>query len=262
MNGQESVELSGESITLGAGWEGGLNSILVSGGEATINNSLISTQNKRITLAENGKSLTLNGNIETGTQTTQIGNLGTGTLTLNGDRTGGNALIIRDGMVTANGIISKTGGGVTQVVDKGVLVSSRKQGPSIQPGSQGLALREQGVFRLAAANQIASFVNFVGGKLEMNGFSNDTPVIGNAALSANSVIDFSNPEAESLAIADVSKNTNWKPGATLQIVGFATGDSLRFGKDAQALTEAQLAAIRFDGEPAQIDANGYVTPQP
>jgi len=76
------------------------------------------------------------------------------------------------------------------------------------------------------------------------------------------VIDFSNPAAESLAIADVSKNTNWKPGAILQIVGFATGDSLRFGKDAQALTEAQLAAIRFDGKPAKIDAQGYLTPSP
>lgn len=262
MNGQEGVELSGESITLGAGWEGGLNSILVSGGEATINNSLISTQNKRIALGEKGKSLTLNGNIETGNQTTQIGNLGKGLLTLNGDRSGGNALIIRDGMVIANGILSKTGGGVTQVVDKGVLLSSRKQGPSIQPGSQGLALRDKGVFRLAAPNQIASFVNFAGGKLEMNGFSNNTTVIGNAALSANSVIDFSNPAAESLAVADVSKNTNWKAGATLQIVGFTKEDSLRFGKDANGLTQAQLAAIQFDGKPAKIDAEGYVSPVP
>jgi len=185
MNGQGGVELIGESITLGAGWEGGLNSILVNGGEVTINNSLINTQNKRITLNQGGKSLTLNGNIETGNQTMQVGNLGDGILTLNGDRSGGNALIIRDGPVTANGILSNTGGGVTQVLDKGVLISSRKNGPSIQPGSHGLALREKGLFRLGAANQIASFVNFAGGKLEMNGFSNDTPVIGNAALSAN-----------------------------------------------------------------------------
>jgi hypothetical protein len=262
MNGLGGIELNGEAITLGAGWDGGLNSILVNGGEVTINNSLISTQNKRITLGNKAESLTLNGNIETGNQTTQIGNLGKGLLTLNGNRSGGNALIIRDGMVNANGILSNSGGGVTQVLDKGVLVSARKKGPSIQAGSKGLAIREKGVFRLGAANQIASFLNFAGGKLEMNGFSNEAPVIGNTALSTNSVIDFSNPEAESLAIADVSKNTNWKAGATLQIVGFTTGDSLRFGENAQGLTAAQLASIKFDGKPAKIDADGYVTPAP
>lgn len=262
MNGLGGVELSGESITLGAGWDGGLNSILVNGGEVTINNSLINTQNKRITLGEKAKSLTLNGNIETGNQTTQIGNLGTGTLTLNGDRSGGNALLIRDGTVTANGILSNTGGGVTQVLDKGVLVSSRKQGPSIQAGSFGLALRENGVFRLAAPNQIASFINFAGGKLDLAGFSNGKPVIGNISVTANSVIDFSNPKGESLAIADVSKNTNWKAGAILQIVGFAKGDSFRFGENASGLTETQLAAINFDGKPAKIDAQGYLTPSP
>jgi hypothetical protein len=261
-NGQGRVELSGESITLGNGGGGSMNSILVAGGEVTINNALINTQNKRITLDEKAQSLTLKGNIETGGQPMLIGNLGQGALSIYGDRSGGNALIIRDGTVTAFGILSNTGGGVTQVIEKGVLVSSRKQGPTIQQGSSGLALREKGVFRLGAPNQIASFLNFAGGKLEMGGFSNDKPVIGNAALNANSVIDFSNPAAESLTIADVSKNTNWKAGATLQIVGFTQGDSLRFGESANGLTQAQLAAIKFDGKPAKIDTNGYVTPSP
>jgi hypothetical protein len=261
-NGQGSVKLDGEAITLGAGSEGTFNSILVNGGDVTINNKLINTQNKRITLNETGKSLTLNGGIETGNQTTQIGNLGQGKLTLNGDRSGGNSLIIRDGKVLATGILSNTGGGVTQVLDKGVLVSARKKGPSIQAGSKGLAIREKGVFRLGAANQIASFLHFAGGKLEMNGFSNDTPAVGNAALGADSVIDFSNSEAESLTIADVSENKNWKQGATLQIVGFTKGDSLRFGENAKGLTEAQLASIKFDGKPAKIDGDGYVTPAP
>jgi N-acetylgalactosamine-6-sulfatase len=262
INGQGRVELGGESITLGNGAGGSMNSILVAGGEVTINNNLINTQNKRITLGEKAQSLTLKGNIETSGQPTLIGNLGQGALTIHGDRSGGNALVIRDGIVTAFGILSNTGGGVTQVLEKGVLVSSRKQGPTIQQGSSGLALREKGVFRLGAPNQIASFLNFAGGKLEMGGFSNDQPVIGNAALNANSVIDFSNPEAESLTIADVSKNTNWKPGATLQIVGFTQGDSLRFGESANGLTQAQLAAIKFDGKPAKIDADGYVSPSP
>ena len=261
-NGQGRVELSGESITLGNGGGGSMNSILVAGGEVIINNALINTQNKRITLDEKAQSLTLKGNIETGGQPTLIGNLGQGALSIYGDRSGGNALIIRDGAVTAFGILSNTGGGVTQVLDKGVLISSRRKGPSIQAGSRGLALREKGVFRLAAPNQIASFVNFAGGKLEMGEFSNDKPVIGNAALNANSVIDFSNLTAESLTIADVSKNTNWKAGAILQIVGFTQGDSLRFGESSNGLTQAQLAAIKFDGKPAKIDTDGYVTPSP
>ena len=96
----------------------------------------------------------------------------------------------------------------------------------------------------------------------MGEFSNDKPVIGNAALNANSVIDFSNLTAESLTIADVSKNTNWKAGAILQIVGFTQGDSLRFGESSNGLTQAQLAAIKFDGKPAKIDTDGYVTPSP
>jgi hypothetical protein len=260
ISGQGRVELGGESITLGNGAGGSMNSILVAGGEVTINNNLINTQNKRITLGEKAQSLTLKGSIETGGQPTLIGNLGQGALTIHGDRSGGNALVIRDGIVTAFGILSNTGGGVTQVLDKGVLVSSRKQGPTIQQGSLGLALREKGVFRLGAPNQIASFLNFAGGKLEMGGFSNDQPVIGNAALNANSVIDFSNPEAESLTIGDVSKNTNWKAGATLHIIGFSMGDSLRFGENPQGLTKVQLAAIKFDGKPAQIDEAGYVSP--
>ncbi len=256
------VKLHGESITLGTGCEGTFNSILVNGGDVTIHNKLINTENKRITLGDKAKSLTLHGKIETGNQTTQIGNLGQGQLALHGDRSGGNALIIRDGPVAATGILSNTGGGVTQVMENGVLISSRLAGPSIQSGSFGLALKEKGVFRLAAANQIASFVNFAGGKLEMNGFSNDTPGVGNAALNADSVIDFSNPEAESLSFADVSKSTNWTAGATLRIIGFTKGDSLRFGENAKGLTAAQLAAIQFDGKPAKVDADGYVAPAP
>lgn len=262
VNGKSEMVLDGESITLGNGCGGTFNSILVNGGDVIINNKLINTQNKRITLNQTGHSLTLNGNIETGNQTTQIGNLGDGVLTLNGDRSGGNSLVIRDGIVVANGILSNTGGGGTQVMEGGVLIAARKVGLSIQAGSFGLAIREKGIFRLGAANQIGSFLNFAGGKLDMGGFSNEMPVIGNAAVSANSVIDFSHAEAESLAIADVSKNTNWKPGATLQIVGFSRGDSLRFGDNAQGLTEAQLAAIKFDDKPAQIDKDGYVTPKP
>jgi hypothetical protein len=37
-------------------------------------------------------------------------------------------------------------------------------------------------------------------------------------------------------------------------------DKLRFGSDANGLSAAQLSQISFDGQPAQIDADGYVTP--
>lgn len=265
INGKGEITLEGESITL-VGNKEAFNSILVNSGDVTIKNTLINTQNKRITLNENGRSLTLNGNIETGDQTTQIGNQGDGVLTLNGDRSGGNMLIIRDGKVIVTGILSNTGGGGTQVRDNGVVVSSREQGPTIQQGSYGLALLETGVFRLAADNQIAGYVNFAGGKLDLAGFSNSKPdskpLVASISVTANSVIDFSNPKPESLAIADVSEKTNWKDGATLQIVGFSQGDSLRFGDNGNALTKAQLDAIKFDGKPAQIDSDGYVTPSP
>lgn len=70
INGKGELTLDGESITLGNGCDGTFNSILVNGGDVIINNKLINTQNKRITLNQTGKSLTLNGNIETGNQTT------------------------------------------------------------------------------------------------------------------------------------------------------------------------------------------------
>lgn len=262
INSKAEILIDGESITIGVGKNENFNSILVNSGDVTINNKLINSQNKRIALNEEGNSLTLNGNIETGDNTTQIGNLGQGTLTLNGDRSGGNMLIIRDGTVITTGILSNQGGGGTQILDKGVLVSKRGNGPSIELGSFGLELKQTGIFRLAAPNQIAGHLLFSGGKLEMGGFSNNEPTVGNATLLADSVIDFSNAAAESLTFANVSQNPNWKPGATLQIVGFTKGDELRFGENASGLTEEQLAAIKFDGKPAQIDGDGHVTPAP
>jgi hypothetical protein len=264
VNGLGEIALDGKPITLGAGCNGTFNSILVNSGDVTIHNKLINTQNKRITLGEKAQSLTLKGDIDTGGQTTQIGNLGTGVLTIYGDRTGGNSLYIRDGKVNAFGILSSRGEGKgnTVVRENGVLISSRQNGPTIESGSFGLVLLETGVFRLAAPNQIASFLNFAGGRLEMGGFTNDKPLVGNVRVTADSVIDFSNPAAESLAIADVSGNTEWKAGATLNIVGFSQGDTLRFGENGGALTKDQLSAIKFDGKPAKIDADGYLTPAP
>jgi hypothetical protein len=260
ISGDGGVKLDGQAITLGSGFKDTFDSITVKSGDVVINNNLINTDNKRIKLGQNGNSLTLNGDIETGDQTTQIGNLGKGELSFNGNRLGGNSLIIRDGTVTARGILSNTGGGNTQVRNNGLLISCREDGPSIQPGSFGLVLFETGVFRLGTANQIASFVNFAGGKLDMGGYSNDQPVIGNIRVSQDSVIDFSNAKGESLAIADVSGNTEWQAGAKLKIMGFSDGDTLRFGENGTALSKEQLAAIEFDGKAAQIDSDGFVSP--
>jgi hypothetical protein len=260
--GVADLVLSGSAITLGSGYDGTFNSVLVNGGNLTINNNLVSTQNKRITLNEGGKSLTLNGDLETSDQTTQIGNLGTGTLAFNGNRSGGNSLVISEGEVVARGILSNRGGGNTQVRKGAVVVSSRDDGPTIESGSKGLVLTPEGVFRFAAPDQIAGFLNLSGGTLDLAGFSNDEVLIANLTLTDDSVIDFSNSANEALVVGDLSENTNWKQGATLRIVGFSAGDSLQFGDSAEALTKDQLAAIKFDGKAAQIDSEGNVTPVP
>ena len=252
--------ITGETINLGDGFNGSFESILVISGNLTIDNDLVNTSNKRITLGENGTSLTLNGNLDTGGQTTQVGNLGSGKLTLYGNRSGTNALYIRDGEVVTHGILSNTNGGNTQVLENGVVVSSRTDGPSIEPGSAGLDLLKTGTFRFSEPNQINGFVKFSGGTLDLGGFSNSKYIIGNITLSEDSVIDFSNVKPEYLFIADVSKNTNWTKGAKLRIIGFSKGDKLRFGINSKALSADQLSAINFDGLPAQINDQGYVTP--
>jgi hypothetical protein len=258
--GLGTVTLSGAPLTLGDGYNKSFNSILVNAGSMEIQNDLVNSANKRITLHAAGEALTLTGNLDTGGQTTQIGNLGSGRLTFAGDRSGGNSLLIVDGEVRVTGVLSNNGGGNTQALNKGTIVSARDAGPTIERGSRGLALRPEGTFRFAADNQIAGYTNLNGGTLDLNGFTNAGLTIGNLSLTADSTIDFSDPAAETLAIGDVSRNSEWKAGAKLQILGFSDGDSLRFGDHAEALTATQLGAIQFDGKPAQIDRQGFVTP--
>ncbi len=258
--GPATATLTGNTITIGNGYNGSFNSIFVESGDFTIDNDLVNTSNKRITLGENANSLTLNGNLDTGGQTTQIGNLGRGKITLNGNRSGANALYIRDGEVVARGILSNTNGGNTQVLENGIIISASADGPSIEPGSMGLILLDTGTYRFAEPNQINGFVQFSGGTLDLAGFSNTKYMIGNVTVTQDSVLNFSNVKPESLFIADVSKNTTWTKGAKLSIMGFTKGDKLRFGNNAKALNDAQLRAINFDGAPARIDGEGYVTP--
>jgi hypothetical protein len=259
--GTGSLLIQGSDLTLGNGYTDSFNSILVNAADVTIDNNLINTQNKRITLNSTGNSLTLNGNINTGGVTTQIGNLGSGTLTFNGDRTGGNTLILREGVINTTGILSNSGGGSTTVQSSGTVISANTSAPAIQSGSLGLVLSSTGTFRFGADNQIGGFLNLNGGTLDLDSFSNGSLTIGNMQLNATSTIDFSDLANSSIVFADLSA-TSWNAGASLNIVGFGAGDSLRFGTDASGLTPTQLSQLFVNGNGATIDSSGFVTAIP
>lgn len=118
-----------------------------------------------------------------------------------------------------------------------------------------------GTLILGASNLLPDDSNLIlgGGTLDIAGFDEKT---GKLSLAGNSTINFGISNTANL-VFDASQMENW--GAfTLTILNFTPGqDTLRFGTSSDALTIAQLANIRFDGiTPAQIDANGFLSPVP
>ena len=265
-DGSGNLTINGSDLTLGGGYLGSFNAILVNTGSVTVNANLVNTQNRRITLNSNGTSLTLNGTLNTSGVTTQIGNLGLGTLTFAGNRTGGNSLYLRDGTITTTGILANVGGGNARVLLNGTVVSSRSGGPAIEGGSAGLVLESTGTFRLGANNQIRGLLDLSGGTLDLGAFSNSTTSgvaiqkLEMNLASAVSTINFSSVVGSSLSFDSVS--STWATNASLVVTGFGAGDSLRFGTNASSLTLAQLNQITINGVSAQIDQSGFVTPIP
>ena len=101
-------------------------------------------------------------------------------------------------------------------------------------------------------------VALAGGVLEANGFQGE---IGALDLRAASTLAFAGGVSE-LAFAD-SSDFDWS-GNSLSVAGYALeGTTLRFGVDASGLTPEQLGLFDFGiyGQGAQIDSNGYVTPE-
>ncbi len=112
---------------------------------------------------------------------------------------------------------------------------------------------------LGKSEEIIDTANLIlnGGTFSLNGF-NETA--NQLTISTNSAIDFGNGNS-TLAFSASSSQT-WTGLLTINNWSSASGETLKFGNDANALTPTQLSQIQFTGfnQGAQISSSGIVTP--
>ncbi|MFZ4599765.1 MAG: PEP-CTERM sorting domain-containing protein, partial [Terrimicrobiaceae bacterium] len=178
--------------------------------------------------------------------------------------------VIQGGNASASNLFKKTGAGTvtfsgasantynsaisTEVV-AGTLLLQKSSGNALT--SNSVTVGSGATLRLGASNQISntSALTLSGGTLSAQSFS-DT--LGTLTLSGNSFISLS---GGTLAFADSSAAT-W--GAfTLDITGFASASSLRFGTNSSGLSASQLLKFTASGfNTFGLDSNGYLTAVP
>ncbi|MFZ4680979.1 MAG: beta strand repeat-containing protein [Terrimicrobiaceae bacterium] len=178
--------------------------------------------------------------------------------------------VIQGGNASASNLFKKTGAGTvtfsgasantynslisTEVV-AGTLLLQKSSGNALT--SNSVTVDSGATLRLGASNQISntSALTLSGGTFAAQSFS-DT--LGTLTLSGNSFISLS---GGTLAFADSSAAT-W--GAfTLDITGFASASSLRFGTNSSGLSASQLLKFTASGfNTFGLDSNGYLTAVP
>ena len=117
---------------------------------------------------------------------------------------------------------------------------------------------------LGAANAIASSSGVVlsGGTLDPDGLNQTMGATSTLGMTASSTIDYVAGASE-VDFAN-SSAASWTGLLNLNNWDFSS-TKLRFGTNASGLTAAQLAQIEFNGGGlgvAQLDADGYVVPEP
>ena len=123
----------------------------------------------------------------------------------------------------------------------------------------GLTQIDAGSIRLGASERLfnSGALRLNGGTLDTGGFSE---TLGTLDMDNSSIIDFG---AGSSALAFSDSDAQVWAGLILGIVNWTPGDdTFRVGLDGVGF-DTQLALIRFvdfGNAPAQIDANGFITP--
>jgi autotransporter-associated beta strand protein len=100
-----------------------------------------------------------------------------------------------------------------------------------------------------------------GGAFQISGGAYNQSFSTALKLTASSTIDFGNGLGASAIVFGDSSGQSWTGTLTVSNFDVAT-DTLRFGSSSSGVSGGQLAAIKFDGVAAQIDANGFITPVP
>ena len=177
-------------------------------------------------------------------------------------------IILVTGIISGESKVASTGGGTVrleeQIITKGQFSTwggltqlACASGP-VFPGPVGSVHIISGTLQLDADDQIDQVLVLSNGMFDLNGRSNRSSA--RLDMLGDATIQYDTGTAEELAFA-ASQDLRWEPGKKIAIAGFQAGeDKLRFGSDANGLSAAQLSQISFDGQPAQIDADGYVTP--
>jgi hypothetical protein len=162
----------------------------------------------------------------------------------------GNSTLTIDGN-TATTFIGNT------TIDGGVLVLAKS--PNTEALRNAPILINGGVLQLGNNEQInnAADLTLNGGSFNLNGF-NET--LDQLQLVSNSTINFGNGNSK-LTFAN-SITQRWTGLLSIENWSSTSGETIRFGNSAAALTASQLSNIQFVGfnRGANIDANGFITP--
>jgi autotransporter-associated beta strand protein len=161
-----------------------------------------------------------------------------------------------DSVLTINGSNTTTFIGST-IINGGTLLLAKA--PSTRAINDGVITINSGTLQLGNNEQIdnAADLTLNGGTFNSNGFSE---TLDQLQVASNSSINLGN-DSSKLAFGN-SSSQSWTGILSIENWSSASGETIRFGNNANGLTAAQLNNIQFVGfsRGANINTNGFITP--